>query len=87
MKRPEERREGGVGRGTHAGDEQEGRAGLSGVGSHVCEHGSGLCARKAYGRPIVEEVRCATEGEGVVRGLLPEDFEGFDRLAMGEDVK
>ena len=52
-------------------------------------HGSGLCACEAVGRPVVEEVRGATEGEGIVRssGLLPEEFEEVDRLTMGEDVK
>ena len=32
------------------------------------------CACEAYGRPVVEEVRGATEGESIVSGLLPEDF-------------
>ena len=50
-------------------------------------HGSGLCAYKAYDRPIVEEALGATEGEGIVSGLLPKEFEEVDRLAMGEDVK
>ena len=50
-------------------------------------HGSGLCACETYGRPIVEEVCGATEGEGTVSELLPKDFEEFDRLAMGEDVE
>ena len=58
-----------------------------GVGSHVYAHGSGLRACEAYGRPVVEEVRGATEGEGIVSGLLPEDFEELDCLAMGGDVK
>ena len=35
----------------------------------------------------MEEVRGATEGEGIASGLLPKGFEEFDRLAIGEDVK
>ena len=58
-----------------------------GVGSHVRAQGSGLRACEAYGRPVVEEVRGAAEGEGIVRGLFPEEFEEVDRLSMGEDVK
>ena len=57
------------------------------VGSHMHAHGSGLRACKAYGRPVVEEVGGATEGESIVSGLVPEYFEEVDRLAMGEDVK
>ena len=45
-------------------------------------HGSGLCACEAYGRPVVEEVRGATEGQWAPLGH--EDFEEFDCLAMGE---
>ena len=29
----------------------------------------------------------ATEGERIVSGLFPEEFEEIDRLAMGEDVQ
>ena len=35
----------------------------------------------------MEEVHGVAEGEGIVRGLLPEEFEEVDRLSMGEDVK
>jgi hypothetical protein len=35
----------------------------------------------------VEDVRGATDGEGIVGGLFPEEFEEFDRPAKGEDVK
>ena len=52
-----------------------------------CAHDSGLCACEAYGRPVVEEVRGATEAGIIVSGLLPEEFEEVDHLAMGEDVK
>ena len=46
----------------------------------------------AHARPMVaplwlEEVRGATEGERIVSGLFPEEFEEVDRLAMGEDVQ
>ena len=48
----------------------------------------------AHARPIVArlwektvEVRGATEGERIVSGLFPEEFEEIDRLAMGEDVE
>ena len=41
-----------------------------GVGSHVRARGSGLRACEAYGRPVVEEVRGAAEGEGIVCGLF-----------------
>ena len=58
-----------------------------GVGRHVRAHGCGLRACEAYGRAVVEEVRGATEGERIVSGLFPEEFEEFDRLAMGEDVQ
>ena len=50
-------------------------------------HGGGLRACEAYGRAVVEEVRSATEGENIVSGLFPEEFEEIDRLAMGEDVE
>ena len=63
------------------------RRGPDCVGSHVRAHGSGLRACEAYGRPVVEEVRGAAKGEGIVRGLFPEEFEDVDRLSMGEDVK
>ena len=58
-----------------------------GVGSHMRAYGCGLRACEAYGRAVVEEVRGATEGERIVSGLFPEDFEEVDRLAMGEDVE
>ena len=58
-----------------------------GVGRHMRAHGSGLRAFEAYGRAVVEEVRGATEGERIVSGLFPEEFEDVDRLAMGEDVQ
>ena len=57
------------------------------VGRHMRAHGGGLRACDAYGRAVVEEVRGATEGEGIVSGLFPEEFEEVDRLAMGEDVE
>ena len=56
-------------------------------GRHVRAHGCGLRACEAYGRAVVEEVRGATEGERIVSGLFPEEFEEIDRLAMGEDVQ
>ena len=34
---------------------------------------------KAHGRAVVEEVRGPTEGERIVSGLFPEEFEEFDR--------
>ena len=37
--------------------------------------------------PAVEEARGATEGERIVSGLFPEEFDEFDRLTMGEDVQ
>ena len=83
MKHAEERRDGGRGRSTHAGEEREGGAGLCGERAH----GSGLCTCEDYGRPVVEEVRGAMEGESIVSGLLLEEFEEGDRLAMGEAVK
>ena len=58
-----------------------------GVGRHMRAHGCGLCACEAYGRAAVEEVRGATEGERIVSGLVPEEFEEIDRLARGEDVE
>ena len=57
------------------------------VGGDMRAHGSGLRVCESYGRPVVEEVLGATEGEGIVRGLFPEEFEEVDRRAMGEDVK
>ena len=54
------------------------------MGRHMRAHGGGLRACEAYGRAVVEEVRGATEGEGIVSGLFPEEFEEADRLAMGE---
>ena len=56
-----------------------------GVGRHVRVHGCGLRACEAYGRAVLEEVRGATEGERIVSGLFPEEFEEIDRLTMGED--
>ena len=58
-----------------------------GVGRHMRAHGCGLRICEAYGRPVVEEVRGAAEGERFVSGLFPEEFEEVDRLSMGEDVK
>ena len=58
-----------------------------GVGRHVRAHSCGLRACESYGRAVVEEVRGATEGERIVSGLFPEEFEEVDRLAMGEDVQ
>ena len=58
-----------------------------GVGRHMCAHGGGLRACKACGRPVVEEVRGTTEGERIVSGLFPEEFEEIDRLTVGEDVQ
>ena len=58
-----------------------------GVGRHMCAHGGGLRACEAYGRAVVEEVRGATEGERIVSGLFPEEFEEIDRLTVGEDVQ
>ena len=49
---------------------------LHGVGGDMRAHGSGLRACECYGRPVVEEVRGSTEGEGTVRGLFPEGFVG-----------
>ena len=43
--------------------------------------------RRLHGRAVVEEVRGATEGERIVSGLFPEEFEEVDCLAMGEDVQ
>ena len=57
------------------------------MGSHARAHGFGLRAFEAYGRPVVEEVRGAAEGEGIVRGLFSEEVKEFDLLSMGEDVK
>ena len=60
-----------------------------GVGRHVRAHGCGLRACEASdGRAVVEEIRGATEGERIVSGLFPEEFDSeIDRLAMGEDVQ
>ena len=58
-----------------------------GVGRHMRAHGCGLCTCEACCRAVVEEVRGATEGERIISGLFPEEFEEFDRLAMGEDVQ
>ena len=52
MKGAEERREGGGDRGTHAGEERKGGAGL--WGAHMRAHGSSLCACEAYGRQVEE---------------------------------
>ena len=40
------------------------------VGSHMRAYGSGLRACEAFGRPVVEEVRGATESEGIVSVCL-----------------
>ena len=45
------------------------------VGSDMRAHGDGLRTCEAYGRAVVEEVRGATEGEGIVSWLFPEEFE------------
>ena len=58
-----------------------------GLWRHMRAHGCGLRTCKAHGRAVVEEVRGATEGERLVSGLFPEQFEEFDCLAMGEDVQ
>ena len=58
-----------------------------GVGRHVRTQGCGLRACEAYGRAVVEEIRGAMEGERIVSGLFPEEFEEIDRLAVGEDVQ
>ena len=58
-----------------------------GVGRHMRAHGCGLRTCKDHGRAVVEEVRGTTEGKRIVSGLVPEEFEEFDRLAMGEDVQ
>ncbi len=50
------------------------------MGRHVRAHGCGLRACEAYGRAVVKEIRGATEGERIVSGLFPEEFE-VDRLA------
>ena len=44
-------------------------------------------ACKDHGRAVVEEVRGTTEGKRIVSGLVPEEFEEFDRLGMGGDVQ
>ena len=58
-----------------------------GVGRHMRAHVCSLRTCKTYGRAVVEEVRGTTEGERIVSGLFPEEFEEFDRLVMGEDVQ
>ena len=58
-----------------------------GVGRHMRAHGCGLCTCKTHGRAVVEEVRGTTEGKRIVSGLVPEEFEEFDRLGMGGDVQ
>ena len=58
-----------------------------GVGRHMRAHGCGLRTCEAYGRAVVEEVRGATDGERIVGGLFPEEFEEIDRLTVGEDVQ
>ena len=80
MRHVRERREGGGDR-TRAGEEERGGAGWCGA-SRAC-----AWLWLARGRAVVEEVRGATEGERIVSGLLPEEFEEVDRLAMGEDVQ
>jgi len=54
-----------------------------GAGGHTRAHGSGLCACEAYGRPIVEEKCGATEGEGIVSGLLPSRPKISKKLTAG----
>ena len=77
-------RRGGGGDRTRAGEEERGGTGWC-VGRHVRAHGCGLRACEAYGRAVVEEVRGATEGERIVGGLFPEEFEDIDCLTVGED--
>ena len=74
MKREEERREGEGIDVRSRGKSTKGAP--DGVGGHTRAHGS-------YSRPIVEEECGATEGKGIVDGLLPKGFEEFDRLADG----
>ena len=81
MKHVRERREGGGDR-TRAGE--GGAEAPNCVGSHMRAHGGGLRACEAY---VVEEVRGATEGEGIVSGLFPDEFEEGDCLVMREDVE
>ena len=50
-----------------------------GVGRHMRAHGCGLRACEAYGRAVVAG---ATEGERIVSGLFPEEFEEIDRLTV-----
>ena len=57
------------------------------VGSHIRTLGGGLRTCEAYGRAVADQVRGATEGEGIVSGLFPEEFEEIDHVAMGEDVE
>ena len=57
------------------------------VSGATCVRMAVACACEAYGRAVVEEVRGATEGERIVSGLFPGEFEEVDRLAMGEDVE
>ena len=56
-----------------------------GVGRLVRAHGCGLRACEDYGRAVVEEIRGTTEGQRIVSGLFPEEFEDIDRLTVGED--
>ena len=49
-------------------------------------HGCGLRKCKAHGRADVEEVRSTTEGERLVSGLFPEEFEEFDRQAEAQKL-
>ena len=56
------------------------------VRRHMRVYSDGLCACEAYGRPVVKEVRGTMEGDSIVTGLLPKDFEEFDRLTMGLGV-
>ena len=78
MKHVRERREGGGDR-TRAGKEERGGDGLCGE-PHACTW-RWLAACEAYGRAVLEEVRGATEGERIVSGLFPEEFEEVDLLA------
>ena len=52
----------------------------------VCAHARPMVAR-LWKKAQRQEVRGATAGERLVSGLFPEEFEEFDRLAMGEDVQ
>ena len=57
------------------------------VRSHVRAEGSGLSACYPDGGPVMKEVFGAAPGEGFIAGLLPDDFEERDCLAVGEDIE